>query len=212
MIITIIIITIIIIIIIVITILMGAYISIFPDQFRAPQGWKRWRLLPVGKPPAYYVLVLVLVWYVAGAKFGYRRDGSVLLTCITSAVLWIRIWTFGICRWLDLDLSQERANRSTRRKTPTTSPKSLSHTIVEVKIHHPNRGSNPRPLNVGDKFAWRTLIGAVPIRCHHGSKRRELELNKHNHVDRTHSLTHQHSYNHIVRSVSSAITEFGIEF
>ena len=35
----------------------------------------------------------------------------------------------------------------------------------------------------------------------------------HSHVDRTHSLTHlhQHSYNHVVRSASSVITEFGIE-
>ena len=34
-------------------------------------------------------------------------------------------------------------------------------------------------------------------------------------VDLTHSLTHlhhQHSYNHFVRSASSAITEFGIGF
>ena len=38
--------------------------------------------------------------------------------------------------------------------------------------------------------------------------------NTHTHVDRTHSLTHlhQHSYNHVVRKASSAITEFGIEF
>ena len=38
--------------------------------------------------------------------------------------------------------------------------------------------------------------------------------NTHTHVDRTHSLTHlhQHSYNHAVRSSSSAITEFGIKF
>ena len=36
----------------------------------------------------------------------------------------------------------------------------------------------------------------------------------HTHVDRTPSLTHvhQHSYTHIVRSASSAITEFGIKF
>ena len=35
--------------------------------------------------------------------------------------------------------------------------------------------------------------------------------NMHTHVDRTHSLTHldQYSYNHIVRSTSSAITAFG---
>ena len=38
--------------------------------------------------------------------------------------------------------------------------------------------------------------------------------NTHTHVDRSHSLTylHQHSYNHVVRSTSPAITEFGIEF
>ena len=38
--------------------------------------------------------------------------------------------------------------------------------------------------------------------------------NTHTHVDRTHSLTHlhQHSYDHVVRSVSSAITEVGIYF
>ena len=38
--------------------------------------------------------------------------------------------------------------------------------------------------------------------------------NMHTQVDRTHSLTdlHQHSYNHVVRSASSAITEFEIEF
>ena len=38
--------------------------------------------------------------------------------------------------------------------------------------------------------------------------------NTHIHVDRTHSLTHlhKHSYNHVVRSASSAITEFGIDF
>ena len=37
--------------------------------------------------------------------------------------------------------------------------------------------------------------------------------NMHTHVDRKHSLTHlhQHSFNHIVRSVSSAVTEFGIK-
>ena len=36
----------------------------------------------------------------------------------------------------------------------------------------------------------------------------------HTHVDRTHSLTHlhQHRYNHVVRSTSAAITEFGINF
>ena len=36
----------------------------------------------------------------------------------------------------------------------------------------------------------------------------------HTDVDRTHSLTrlHQHSYNHVVQSAISAITEFGIEF
>ena len=35
--------------------------------------------------------------------------------------------------------------------------------------------------------------------------------NTHTHVDRMHSLTHlhQHSYNHLVRSAGSAITEFG---
>ena len=35
----------------------------------------------------------------------------------------------------------------------------------------------------------------------------------HTHIDCTHSLTHlhQHSYNHVVRSASSAIAEFGIE-
>ena len=38
--------------------------------------------------------------------------------------------------------------------------------------------------------------------------------NMHIHVDRMHSLTHlhQHSYNHFVRSPSSAVTEFGIKF
>ena len=38
--------------------------------------------------------------------------------------------------------------------------------------------------------------------------------NTHTHVDRMHSFTHlhQHSYNHVVRSASSAITEFGIKF
>ena len=36
--------------------------------------------------------------------------------------------------------------------------------------------------------------------------------NTHTHVDRMHSLTylHQHSYNHVVRSDSSAITKFGV--
>ena len=36
--------------------------------------------------------------------------------------------------------------------------------------------------------------------------------NMHTQVDRTHSLAHlyQHSYNHVVQSASSAITEFGI--
>ena len=44
------IIVVIIIIIIIIIILMGAFwfISIFPNQFKAPQGWKLWSLLPVG--------------------------------------------------------------------------------------------------------------------------------------------------------------------
>ena len=38
--------------------------------------------------------------------------------------------------------------------------------------------------------------------------------NTHTHVNRTHSLTHlhQYSYKHVVRSASSAITEFGIDF
>ena len=38
--------------------------------------------------------------------------------------------------------------------------------------------------------------------------------NTHTHVDHTHSLTHlhQHSYNDVVQSTSSAITEFGIKF
>ena len=37
--------------------------------------------------------------------------------------------------------------------------------------------------------------------------------NTHTHIDGTHSLTHlhQHSYNHVVRSASSAITEFGMD-
>ena len=37
--------------------------------------------------------------------------------------------------------------------------------------------------------------------------------NTHAHVDRTHSLTHLHqdSYNHVVRSASSAITEINLE-
>ena len=36
--------------------------------------------------------------------------------------------------------------------------------------------------------------------------------NMHTHLDRSHSLTHlhQHSSNHVVRSASSGITEFGI--
>ena len=36
----------------------------------------------------------------------------------------------------------------------------------------------------------------------------------HTHVDRMHSVTHlhHHSYNHVVQSASSAITEFGIKF
>ena len=39
-------------------------------------------------------------------------------------------------------------------------------------------------------------------------------MNTHTHVGHTHSLTHvhQHSYNHVARSASSAITEFGISF
>ena len=38
--------------------------------------------------------------------------------------------------------------------------------------------------------------------------------NTHTHVDHTHSLTHLHQYihNHVVRSASSAVTEFGIQF
>ena len=38
--------------------------------------------------------------------------------------------------------------------------------------------------------------------------------NTHTHVDRTHSLTHlnQYSYNHVVRSASSTITEIRIIF
>ena len=45
------------------------------------------------------------------------------------------------------------------------------------------------------------------------SQRREREGNTHTHLDRTHSLTHlhHHSYNHVVRSIISAITEFGID-
>ena len=37
--------------------------------------------------------------------------------------------------------------------------------------------------------------------------------NMHTHMDRVHLLTHlhQHSYNQVARSASSAITEFGIE-
>ena len=49
-------------------------------------------------------------------------------------------------------------------------------------------------------------------RGHRGSKRRARTGATRTHVDRTHSLTHlhQHSYNHVLRSASSAITEFGI--
>ena len=38
--------------------------------------------------------------------------------------------------------------------------------------------------------------------------------NTHTHVDHMHSLTHlhQYSYNHIVQSASSAVTEFGMTF
>ena len=38
--------------------------------------------------------------------------------------------------------------------------------------------------------------------------------NTHTHVNRMHSPTHlqQYSYNHVVRSASSAVAEFGIKF
>ena len=46
---------------------------------------------------------------------------------------------------------------------------------------------------------------------HHGSKR--LELVQHAHLRGSHAFTHTlNSYNHIVRSASSAITELGIQF
>ena len=49
---------------------------------------------------------------------------------------------------------------------------------------------------------------------HHGSKRHELA--QHAHARGLHAFTHlqlhQHSYNHVVRSATSVITEFGIFF
>ena len=47
--------------IIIITILIGAFISIFPNQFKTPQGWILWSLLPMGANlmgkslPYYYI-------------------------------------------------------------------------------------------------------------------------------------------------------------
>ena len=45
---------------------------------------------------------------------------------------------------------------------------------------------------------------------HHGSKPRELVQHAHSHESHTFTHTHQHSHNHVVRSASSAITEFGM--
>ena len=47
---------------------------------------------------------------------------------------------------------------------------------------------------------------------HHG-QRAVNRRNTHTHLDRTHLLArlHQHRYNHVVRSASSAITHFGID-
>ena len=54
-------------------------------------------------------------------------------------------------------------------------------------------------------------MGAIPMVTMAQSA--EKSRNMHTHVDCTHSLTHlhQHSYNHVERSASSAITESGIE-
>ena len=59
---------------------------------------------------------------------------------------------------------------------------------------------------------WRTLIGTVPMVTMAQSAANWC--NTHTQVDRTLSLTrlHQHSYDHVVRSTSSAITAFGIKF
>ena len=45
---------------------------------------------------------------------------------------------------------------------------------------------------------------------HHDSKRREMAQHAHSHG--SHAVTHNNSYNHVVRNASSAIIEFGIEF
>ena len=52
---------------------------------------------------------------------------------------------------------------------------------------------------------WRTLMGAIPMVT--VAQSAANWRNTHTHVDRTRSLTHlhQHSYNHVVRSTSSAI-------
>ena len=52
---------------------------------------------------------------------------------------------------------------------------------------------------------WISLLGAIPMVTK--AERAANWRNTHTHVDRTHSLTqwHQHSYNHVVRSASSAI-------
>ena len=55
---------------------------------------------------------------------------------------------------------------------------------------------------------WRTLIDAVPM----VTMAQSAANWRNTHTDRTHSLTvHQHSYNHVVRSASSAINSIIVQ-
>ena len=61
---------------------------------------------------------------------------------------------------MDLYLREGGANRSTRRKPPTTSPKIGIAVILEVTIHSPKSGIEPSPSNISDKFAWSERAGS----------------------------------------------------
>ena len=85
----IIIIFIIIIIIVIIIIMIGAFISIFPSQPKAPQYWKveacrQWAPLNVQ--------ITNLGYYVHS------------LYIYPSVIIWIRVWKCWMCRWMDLYL------------------------------------------------------------------------------------------------------------
>ena len=45
-------------------------------------------------------------------------------------------------------------------KPPDNQPENRYHTL-EVKIHRRDRGIEPQPSNIGDKFDWSELAGSI---------------------------------------------------